>query len=91
VGILAQFLEQVTAMQNTPLNSFNASFDCTQREIVVDIATLIYRTHGYEVQDKPLDYFFKSQHPTERACLAVAEEIFELFAGDSPSYDDDDD
>jgi hypothetical protein len=77
-------------MQTPPSTSFNASFDCTQREIVVDIATLIYRTHGYEIKDKPPEYLFQSQHPTERACLAAAEEIFEMFAGDSPDYSDDD-
>ena len=74
-----------------PSINFKASFDCTQRQIVVDIATTIYRSHGYEIKDKPIGYLFESQHPTERAVLAAAEEIFELFAGDSPSYDDDDD
>ena len=77
-------------MQTPPSTSFNASFDCTQRGIVVDLATLIYRTHGYEAEDQSLGYFFQSQHPTERACLAAAEEIFEMFAGDSPDYSDDD-
>jgi hypothetical protein len=77
-------------MKNPSIN-FKASFDCNQRQIVVDIATIIYRTHGYDIQAKPIGYLFDSQHPTERAVLAAAEAIFEMFAGDSPSYDDDDD
>ena len=77
-------------MKNPSIN-FKASCDCNQRQIVVNIATIIYRSHGYEIQDKPLRYLFDSQHPTERAVLAAAEAVFELFAGDSPSYDDDDD
>jgi hypothetical protein len=77
-------------MKNPSIN-FNASFDCNQRQIVVDIATIIYRSHGYEIGHKQIGYLFDSQHPTERAVLAAAEAIFEIFAGDSPSYDDDDD
>jgi hypothetical protein len=77
-------------MADSPSTSFNASFDCTQRQVVVQIATMIYQTHGYNIMGKPIDYLFKSEHPTEQACLGVAEEIFELFNGDSPSYDDDD-
>ena len=65
------------------------TFDCTQRELVVDIAYLIYATHGHSVRPEDPLYLFKSQHPTERSCLSAAEEIFELFFGDSPDYDDD--
>lgn len=67
--------------------TINTQFDCTQRELVVDIATLIYRYMGYKAPER-LSYFYESQHPTEKAVLAAAEEIFEMFAGDSPSYDD---
>ena len=64
-----------------------ADFDCTQRELVQDIARLIYRSHGGTLPEE-LMYLWKSQHPTERSVLAVAEEIFELFYGDSPDYSD---
>ena len=64
--------------------------DCTQRELVVDIARLIYQSLGYRLPDNNILYLFKSQHPLEQNVLSVAEEIFELFSGDGPSYDDDD-
>ena len=65
--------------------TINQSFDCTQRELVVDIARAIYATHGFRLPEE-INYLFKSQHPTEKYVLAAAEEI---FYGDSPSYDDD--
>ena len=65
-----------------------AQFDCSQREIVVDIANKIYRMMGYDAKQYGLMYFFESQHPTERAVLATAEDIFEMFWGDIPDYDD---
>lgn len=64
-----------------------ADFDCTQRELVQDIARLIYSTHGYQLPED-LMYLWRSQHPTEIGVLAIAEEIFELFYGDSPDYSD---
>jgi hypothetical protein len=73
-----------------PSTTFDATFDCTQREIVVDIAAIIYRTHGSEISDKDKGYLYRSQHPTEQAVLQAAEQIFELFAGDSPDYSDED-
>jgi len=69
--------------------TINQSFDCTQRELVVDIARVIYATHGARLPEE-ISYLFNSQHPTEKSVLAAAEEIFEIFYGDSPSYDDDD-
>ena len=63
--------------------------DCTQKEFIAGLARTIYRGLGYvSPADKP-EYFFRSQHPTERACLAIAETIFEQLTGDTPSYDDD--
>ena len=70
--------------------NIKSSFDCSQREVVVDIANIIYRSQGYDISGKPLDYLFKSQHPQEQAVLTAAEAIYELLAGDSPDYDDED-
>lgn len=64
-------------------------FDCTQREIVVDIARVIYRLHGCNLPENDLLYLWKSQHPTEQGILYVAEQIFEMFHGDQPDYSDD--
>ena len=65
-------------------------FDCTQRQMVIDIAGLIYRTHGGRLPHDPL-HLWESRHPTEQAVLAVAEQIFEIFHGDSPDYSDEPD
>lgn len=67
------------------------AFDCTQRGLVFDIATEIYRAMGYRVPDidDRLYYFERSQHPQERAAWAAAESIYEMFMGDSPDYGDD--
>ena len=67
------------------------TFDCSQREIVVDIANRIYESMGYNAKRYGVMYFFESQHPTEQAVLSAAEDIFEMFWGDSPDYDDEDD
>jgi hypothetical protein len=64
-------------------------FDCTQREIVIDIARLVYRSHGCELPGNDRLYLWRSQHPTEQAVLYTAEVIFELFHGDEPDYSDD--
>jgi hypothetical protein len=65
-----------------------SQFDCTQRELVINIAKLVYRTQGCILPADPL-YLWKSQHPTEQGVLHVAEAIFEMFYGDSPEYIDD--
>ena len=67
------------------------TYNCTQREMVVDIANRIYEATGHSARGKDLMYFFKSQHPQEKAVLAAAEDIFEIFWGDMPDYDDEDD
>ena len=64
------------------------TFDASQREIVVDIAARIYRMMGYDISNTSTMYLFNSQHPTERAVLQVAEDIFEMLWGDIPDYDD---
>jgi hypothetical protein len=64
-------------------------FDCTQRELVVDIAGVIYRMQGCVLPENDLLYLWKSQHPTEQAILSVAERIFAMFHGDEPDYSDD--
>ena len=64
------------------------TFDASQREIVVDIARLIYRMMGYDIRNKGIMYLYESQHPTEKAVLQTAEDIFEMFWGDIPDYDD---
>lgn len=71
----------------------DTQLDCTQRELVADIAWSIYNHLGYKAPlplENPM-YFFESQHPTERAVLAAAEDVFETFWGDSPDYDDEED
>ncbi|NER82925.1 MAG: hypothetical protein F6K42_25890 [Leptolyngbya sp. SIO1D8] len=73
-----------------PKVTINTSFDYTQRQLVVDIAAIIYRSQGYDITDKSIDYLFNSHHPQERSILNAAERIFEIFAGDLPSYEDDD-
>lgn len=70
--------------------TISAQFDCSQREVVFDIAKIIYATHDARLP-ADLMYLYESQHPTERAVLVAAEAIFELLTGDSPSYDDDPD
>lgn len=45
---------------------------------------------GYSAYGKDVMYFFESQHPMEQAALAAAEDIFEIFWGDIPDYDDED-
>lgn len=66
-----------------------AEFDATQRQVVIDIARLIYRSHGAELPaDDPL-YLWRSQHPKEQAVRYTAEKIFEMFWGDEPDYEDD--
>ena len=67
------------------------TYDCTQRGIVVDIANRIYEAMGHNARKYGVMYFFESQHPQEQAALAAAEDIFEIFWGDSPDYDDEDD
>jgi hypothetical protein len=52
-------------------------FDATQREIVIDIARLLYRNHhGCTLPRDPL-YLWKSQHPTERVVLATSAQVSE--------------
>jgi hypothetical protein len=69
--------------------TINYQFNGTQRELVIDIARLLYGSHGCNLpEDDPL-YLWKSQHPTEQGVLYVAEAIFEMFYGDSPEYSDD--
>ena len=68
-----------------------ADFDVTLRQIVIDIARLIYRTHGAELPVNDPMYLWRSQHPTEQAVRYTAERIFEMFWGDEPDYDDEED
>ena len=67
-----------------------AEIEGCQRDLILQLARIIYRTHGAELPADPW-YLYGSQHPTEQGVLAAAEQIFELLTGDSPSYDDDDD
>jgi hypothetical protein len=66
----------------------NQQFDCTQRELVIDIARTIYKMHGCNLPQDQL-YLWRSQHPLEQGILSVSEAIFEMFYGDSPDYSDD--
>ena len=69
--------------------SINTSFDCTQRELVINIARRVYDSMGYTLPENP-EYLWSTQHPTEISVRIIAEEIFGMFAGDSPSYEDED-
>jgi hypothetical protein len=68
----------------------NQEFDCTQRELIIDIAATIYKMHGCVLPKDQL-YLWRSQHPLERGILSAAETIFEMFYGDLPDYSDDSD
>lgn len=50
-------------------------FDCTQKEFVEDLIRIICGKLGHKLPEDP-DYLFRSLHPTERAALHAAEEIF---------------
>jgi hypothetical protein len=64
----------------------------TQRQVVESLARLIYGNLGYTIgDDAPITYLWESRHPTERMVLSLAEQILEVFAGDSPDYSDDSD
>lgn len=70
--------------------AFSQNFDVTQREVVVEIAQKIYGAMGTDIRDFPLTYLFDSQTPQEIAILKAAEDIFEMFCGNRPTYDDED-
>lgn len=57
--------------------------DCTPLEFLEDLVNKIYGQKRMS-----LVYFLGSQHPLEKRCLAVAEEIFEMVVGDCPEYAD---
>lgn len=54
-------------------------FDCTQREIVVDIAQRIYEIRGVNIRDMDLMYLFNSEDQQEKSILTAAEDIFGMF------------
>lgn len=61
----------------------------THHEVLEDIVNRIYQMHsGKGASKEPLSYFLNSQHPFEIDCLKAAEDIFEIFTGDSPDYDE---
>lgn len=62
-----------------------AEFDCTESHFIEDIANKIYAMFG---KPQTIQHYLKSQHPTEKSCLAIAEDIFEMLTGDSPTYED---
>lgn len=64
--------------------------DGSQRKVVVEIASMIYDTHGHSIEGKDIMYLFESQHPQEQEVLAAAEAIFAIFWGDYPDYEDED-
>lgn len=71
----------------------NFESDVTTRELIADLAWMIYRdAMGYAAPapTENLMYFFDSQHPSEKSCLYAAENIFEMMTGDRPDYSDED-
>jgi len=62
-----------------------ADFDCTSMELMEDLANKLYG-NLFGAVHRPLSYFLKSQDPREKGCLIAAENIFEMFVGDSPDY-----
>jgi hypothetical protein len=61
------------------------SFDCSHKELVTDIVRIICRHQGCVLADDPIR-FWQSKSPADISVLRTAEEIFELFFGDSPDY-----
>jgi hypothetical protein len=62
--------------------------DLTQRETVREIARIIYRNLGYVLPMENILYLWESKHPTEKAVLKSALDIFEMMTGDYPDYED---
>jgi hypothetical protein len=73
---------------NEPLLTFNTTLDCTQQQVVQDIATIVLSTMGYAVPEGAIDPLHNSTNPRIRRAIAAAEEIFEIFWGDYPDYSD---
>jgi hypothetical protein len=65
--------------------TIDAQFDCTQRELVADMAGIIYQIYGFGGDPMNL---FSPQNPRDEAVLSAAEAIFALLTGDRPDYDD---
>ncbi|MEM6252262.1 MAG: hypothetical protein AAF821_05010 [Cyanobacteria bacterium P01_D01_bin.156] len=66
----------------------NQTFNCTQRELVFDIAQKIYGTMRPNNGKLLLTDVFNKQNPEKFAIIKSAEAVFELFVGYPPSYDD---
>lgn len=79
-----------SSSKDSPTFTLSTEFYCSQREFIADIAFLIYQNLGYTAPTpkENVMYFFESQHPTEKACLNAAEQIFERLWDDWPDYDD---
>jgi hypothetical protein len=73
---------------NEPSITFNTTLDCTQQQVVQDIATIVLSAMGYVVPEGAIDPLHTSTNPRIRQAVAAAEEIFEIFWGDSPDYSD---
>jgi hypothetical protein len=70
-----------------PTVTVDRQWDVTQRQFVVDLARIIYRNIAGELP-ADINYLYRSQHPTEKAVLNAAEQIFEILTGDTPDYSD---
>jgi hypothetical protein len=79
---------QLYLLPKMPTNEPSITFNGTQQQVVQDIATIVLSTMGYVVPDGAIDPLNTSTNPRIRQAVAAAEEIFEIFWGDSPDYSD---
>jgi len=79
---------QLYPLLNMTTNEPSITLDCTQQQVVQDIATIVLSTMGYVVPEGAIDPLHTSTNPRIRQAIAAAEEIFEIFWGDSPDYSD---
>lgn len=73
----------------TPKLSVNRTFDGTQREVVFEIAQKIHGTLAVDRGDLSGTDLFNRENAEPSAILKAAETIFEMFFGNLPTYDDD--
>jgi hypothetical protein len=66
----------------------NTEFEGSQRDLINKISRVIATGAGYEIA-RDVDVV-ESMNPRSRHYCRVAEEVFEIFYGDSPDYSDED-
>lgn len=71
--------------------SINANFDCSRKELVYDIASVISIGMGYKLSgsSSTIAWLANAGNPRALLYVGIAEEIFELLTGDRPDYAED--